>query len=605
MCGINGFNFQNREIVKRMNDSLKHRGPDDEGIYSNGSVTLGHRRLSIIDLSEKGKQPMSYIHQGKKTVIVFNGEIYNFTKLKKNLKKKGYSFKSRSDTEIILASYLEWGMKCVNKFNGMWAFCIYDPENEILFLSRDRFGKKPLYYYFDGERFIFSSEIKGILEHKIKKKLNPDGIDLYLSLGFIPAPYSIYKKIKKVEGGQNIEFDLKNYKISKRRYYRLPNRKTGSEKGRIEIESLVKNAIKSRLVSDVPLGAFLSGGVDSSTVVGVMSKFLDLKNIHTFSVGFEGRYDETYYINLVKNRFKTRHHHSYFRENDFEKIIKNVFYYYDEPFCDISMFPAMMLSEITKKYITVSLSGDGGDEVFGGYPRYVIAKKLSMLRKIPRKIRRALLFFTPKTKYLYRIREGLKLSLLPAEEFYSGARKEIYKPEIFRKITKEKMSAALKASEGNLVQAVMRMDLCFYTIPDNFLTKVDRASMAHGLEIRCPFLDYKLVESLLNVPENFKLSFSNAKIILKKIFKDMLPDKIIKREKQGFTPPIEEWISKEKYIKEIMSGLEEFHREKIISDDWYKFFRNGQGKTETKVFKNYLIRLFVFIKWHKFWGEIS
>ena len=265
MCGINGFNFVDKKILKEMNDSLKHRGPDSEGTYFSKEVYLGHRRLAVIDLSKNGNQPMTYTHGKEKVVIVHNGEIYNYLEIKDELKEKGYKFKGHTDTEVILASYLEYGVDCVKKFNGMWSFCIYDPKRKILFLSRDRVGKKPLYYYFDGNKFIFSSEIKGILKHKIDKKLNKEAIDLYFSLGFIPAPYSIYKNIYKIEQRQSLIFNLSANKLEKKYYYEWPNFNplNNKEKLKERFEELIDDSVKIRMISDVPLGAFLSGGLDS------------------------------------------------------------------------------------------------------------------------------------------------------------------------------------------------------------------------------------------------------------------------------------------------------------------------------------------------------
>ena len=390
MCGINGFNFINKPVLKRMNDSLSHRGPDASGEFfdSESKVSLGQRRLSIIDLSKNGAQPMTYKHGGKSATITFNGEIYNFQGIKSELMSKGYKFKSTSDTEVILASYLKWGKDCVKKFNGMWTFCIYDPQKQILFFSRDRVGKKPLYYYWGDGKFIFSSELKGVLKHKINFTLNKDAIDLYFSLGFIPAPYSIYQEIQKLEARQNLIFDLRKKKVEKEYYYDWPNFKPRDNRLKLkkEFDRLITDSVKLRMISDVPLGAFLSGGLDSSTIVNYVKKFN--KNINTYSIGFEGKLDETSRINILKEYFKTNHHHKYFKEKDFQGMLSDIFYYYDEPFADYSMFPTRMLSKFAREKLTVSLSGDGGDEIYGGYPRYKMAYQMEILRKIPKFIKK-------------------------------------------------------------------------------------------------------------------------------------------------------------------------------------------------------------------------
>jgi len=599
MCGINGFNFVNRNVLKEMNDSLEHRGPDAEGEFfdSKAKVSLGHRRLSIIDLTEKGSQPMNYSYKKKKALIVFNGEIYNFKEIKNELIKKGYKFQSNSDTEVILASYFEWGKSCVNKFNGMWAFCIYDVQKKILFLSRDRVGKKPLYYFYDGKNFIFSSEIKGILKHKINPKIKKDSVDLYFSLGFIPSPYSIYENIFKIEQRQSIIFDLRKKEIKKEYYYEWPKyypvlNKDSAEKEGIKI---IENSVKKRMVSDVPLGAFLSGGLDSSTIVNFLKKFNP--NINTYSVGFEGKYDETSNIKILAEKFKTNHHHKHYSEKNFHETLKNIFYYYDEPFSDPSMFPTMFLSKFARERLTVSLSGDGGDEIFGGYPRYKMARQLEILRKIPSRLRKILL----KVPLSYKIKEGIKLSLMPKEFFYSEARTDFYKPEITKNILSKKMKNSLNKTGGNLVEAVRRMDIEFYTLPDNFLTKVDRASMANSLEIRCPFLDYRILEYSMKFSSKYKSSLFKDKILFKKIIKKFLPKRIIRQKKKGFTPPINDWIAKEEYKETLKEFLKKLEKRKILSREWTEFYKKKILNKNSLIENNYKIRLFLFYEWYKFW----
>jgi asparagine synthase (glutamine-hydrolysing) len=599
MCGINGFNFIDREILKEMNDSLKHRGPDAEGFFEDkkNQISLGHRRLSIIDLSTSGNQPMRYSHGGKKAVIVFNGEIYNFLEIRKELENKGYKFKSNSDTEVILASYLEWGKNCVKRFNGMWAFCIYDLQKKVLFLSRDRVGKKPIYYFYEGRKLIFSSEIKGILKHKIKSEINSDAVDLYFALGFIPSPYSIYRNIFKVEQRQSIIFDLKTKKLEKEFYYEWPEYSPSHNKKKLNEDflKLMEDSTKKRMISDVPLGTFLSGGLDSSTVVNFAKKFNP--KINTYSIGFEGKYDETPNIKILVDRFKTGHHHKYYSEKNFHEEIKNIFYYYDEPFSDPSMFPTMILSKFAREGLTVSLSGDGGDENFGGYPRYKIAKQLEFLRNIPAGLRKLFL----KIPLTYKMKEGLKLSLMSKEKFYSEARSDFYKPNIVKKLFEEKLKSALKKTQGNLVEAIRRMDIEFYTLPDNFLTKVDRASMANSLEVRCPFLDYRILEYSMKIPSKFKANLFKDKILFREIIKKFLPRKIINQKKRGFNPPINKWISKKEYKENLKKILDELERDRILSKKWVDFYRKKIINKNSLVENNYKIRLLLFYEWYKLW----
>ncbi|MBT4376310.1 asparagine synthase (glutamine-hydrolyzing) [archaeon] len=600
MCGINGFNFVDKNLLKQMNDSLNHRGPEEAGtFFYQKKVSLGHRRLAIIDLSSKGSQPMSYTHKGEKVTIVFNGEIYNFQEVRKELKKKGYEFKSDSDTEVVLASYIEWGKNCVNKFNGMWAFCIYDPQKKILFLSRDRVGKKPLYYYFDGNKFIFSSEIKGILKHKTKRELNPESIDLYFSLGFIPSPYSIYKNIQKLEQRQSLIFDLAKKEIQKEYYYDWPNFNPKKNKKNLkkEFDSLMVDSVKLRMISDVPLGAFLSGGLDSSTIVNYVKKFT--KDLNTYSIGFEGKYDESPNINITKNHFQTNHHHKYFKEEDFKKELKNIFEYYDEPFSDPSMFPTKFLTKFAKEKLTVCLSGDGGDEIFGGYPRYKIAYQMEILRKIPKLFRKILLKIVLNAK----IKEGLRLSLLSKDKFYSEARDNFYKPEITKEMLSDKLKGCLRKTNGNLVEAIRLMDIYLYTLPDNFLAKVDRASMANSLEVRCPFLDYRIIEYSMKLPTKYKVSFFKEKTFFREIISQFLPKKIINQKKKGFTPPINSWIQKEEYSKEISKAINELAKAKILSKKWIAFYNKEIFTTDSLVSNNYKIRLFLFWYWWKYWTK--
>jgi asparagine synthase (glutamine-hydrolysing) len=598
MCGINGFNFVSKKILKQMNDSLVHRGPDASGEFFDlkNKISLGQRRLSIIDLSKRGSQPMAYTYKKKSVTIVFNGEIYNFQEIKKGLISKGYKFKSNSDTEVILASYLEWGEDCVKKFNGMWAFCIYDKRKNVLFLSRDRVGKKPLYYYFDGGKFIFSSEIKGILKHKLKLEIDKDAIDLYFSLGFIPAPYSIYKNVQKLGQRQSLIFDLKKGVLKKEYYYDWPKFEPVNDKLKLkkEFSNLMIDSIKLRMISDVPLGAFLSGGLDSSTVVNYAKKFN--KDINTYSIGFDGKLDETSSINVLKDYFKTNHHHKYFRENDFKKMLKDIFYYYDEPFSDYSMFPTRMLSKFAREKLTVSLSGDGGDEIFGGYSRYKIAYQMEILRNVPKKIRRMLMSFP-----VERLKEGIRLSLLPKETFYSEARKNYYKPGITKRILSEELKKCLNKTNGNLVEAVRLMDIRFYTLPDNFLTKVDRASMINSLEVRCPFLDYRLIEYSMKLPTKYRVGLFHEKTFFREIISKFLPRKIINKKKRGFTPPIGKWMQKESYKRELKENLNELYKKKIISKEWLNFYKKEIFSGNSIVQNNYKIRLFLFYKWWKYW----
>lgn len=598
MCGINGFNFLDKKILSQMNCSLSHRGPDGEGTYFDKNVSLGHRRLAIIDLSKNANQPMSYVHKKRKAIITFNGELYNFLEIKKELAFLGYRFKTSSDTEVILASYMEWGFDCVKKFNGMWAFCIYDYNEKIFFLSRDRVGKKPLYYYFEDGKFIFSSEIKGILEHNFKLELDSDAVDLYFSLGFIPSPYSIYKKIRKLDQRESLVFNMNEKSISKNYYYDWPNFKPTKNKSKLrgDFNRLMMDSVRIRMISDVPLGTFLSGGLDSPTVAKYAKKFD--KNLHTYSMGFEDEFDETPRIKIVKDKLDTNHHHKYFYEKDFNRILTNIFYYYDEPLSDSSIFSTYMLSKFAREKLTVALSGDGGDEIFGGYPRYKIAYQLMILKKIPSALRRMMMIFPYKN-----FQEGLRLSMLPKEKFYSESRSDFYKPHIYKNILEKKFSESLSKTGGNLVEAVRLMDIYFYTLPDNFLAKVDKASMANSLEVRSPFLDYRLIEYSMMISTKFKINLFSEKGFFRKIVSDFLPKKIVNSKKMGFTPPIQNWVNKENYLAGLKKMLKELQDAGIISNEWAKFYREKIFLNNTLIHNNYKIRLLLFYNWYNLWSK--
>jgi len=628
MCGISGIvKFSNKDIlkgkIKRMNKAIKHRGPDDEGVFifnnKNYSIGLGHVRLAILDLSEKGHQPMGYNVEEDKIIysdkdldkadiiIVYNGEIYNYLELKEKFNLKT---ETGTDTEIILKLYEKLGFDCVKEFNGMWAFCIFDKRKNLIFYSRDRLGVKPFYYYWDGKEFIFSSELKGILavkEINKKENINKEAVELYFALGFIPSPYSIYKNTFKLEPRQNLIFDLNSKEIKKWHYWELPEYKPIYDKKKLieEGRKLLYDAVKIRMRSDVPVGAFLSGGLDSSTVVGVMRKFADLSKLHTFSIGFEGKYDETPYIKIVVDYFKTQHHHYYFKEKDFEELIDKYSWVYDEPFGDYSGFPTYKVSEIAKKYVTVVLSGDGGDEIFGGYMNHVNGYRMDFIRKLP-KFLRILGSKLPVKKNLngianlYLLKEAFRLSLINPEKFYAESIKEdAIRPEIYKKWTTEKMKYCLEKGNNKLGEAMRIFDLLYNTLPDNFLVKVDRASMANALEVRSPFLDYRFAEFSQKIPVEWKVDLFKTKKLMREIIKDILPDEIVNRGKQGFTPPLADWILKEKYLNEV---FEKFEILKKINYELYEFFKEKVFKNKDQfLYRNYLIRLFLFIKWWEKW----
>ncbi|MHB0946916.1 MAG: asparagine synthase (glutamine-hydrolyzing), partial [Sedimentisphaerales bacterium] len=368
MCGITGFNWIDESLLREMTSRLMHRGPDASGIFCDDGVSLGHRRLSILDLSEKGAQPMRFDH----LVIIYNGEIYNFQEIREELKSLGHQFHSNCDTEVILHAYAQWGDTCINKFNGMWAFCIYDKKNNRLFISRDRFGIKPLYYFFNGDKFLFASELKALRAASLSSEIDKEALNFYFYQKYIGGERTIFKNFYKLKPGHNIIFDLQTKKILIDEYYNLESQIAQYQsmplQGRLELlEPLIVNAVEKRLIADVPVGSFLSGGLDSSLISAIIAK--NKKDFKTFSIGFKDEsYDEIEYSKIVSEHIRTDHHYEYLGIDD--ELIKYVVSNMDEPFGDSSVLPTYLLSKITRQYVTVSLSGDAGDEVFGGYDSY-------------------------------------------------------------------------------------------------------------------------------------------------------------------------------------------------------------------------------------------
>lgn len=607
MCGITGFSWKDEKLLKKMTDTLSHRGPDQSGYFVDAHVSLGHRRLSIIDLSEKGKQPMHT--KDNELAIVFNGEIYNFQDLRKELEKE-FSFTSASDTEVILYAYKKWGIDCFKKFNGMWAICLYDKTAHKLVLSRDRLGKKPLYYYWDEKNIIFGSELKALLEHDIPIKINKEALDFYFTVGYIPSPMSIYHDVCKVEPRQVIEIELKEKKLKKSYYYDFPTYEPVYDKERLinEGRALLKDSTRLRMISDVPVGAFLSGGLDSSAVMATMADFTDISKLHTFSIGFEGKeHDETKYMEIVSRALKTQHHHQYFTETEFEALFDKIYHYYDEPFADFSNFPTFEVSKLARKYVTVSLSGDGGDEIFGGYPFHKIAARLELIRKIPRWMRRIALAVWPKRKdmsLIGQIHEGLRLSFIPDEKFFAEIGSEVlYRPKVVQDWSRKNMRKMLEICKGNFVEAVIKYDLFYQTLADNYLVKTDRASMANSLEIRSPFLDVRVIDYSMKIPTKWKVSPWKTKIIMRDIIKGIVPEAIRTRGKQGFTPPIMNWVKKPKYQEELKLAHQKLFEAGVVSKEWHDFYEDRVFSSDNKLFDSHKVKLLLLWKWWEQWGS--
>jgi asparagine synthase (glutamine-hydrolysing) len=570
MCGIGGKLYFDparpveREVLERMNAVLAHRGPDDAGIYCQGAVGLAHRRLSIIDLSPAGHQPMS--NEDGTIWIVFNGEIYNFQDLRPDLVRRGHRFRSRTDTEVILHLYEEHGVGCLESLRGMFAFAIWDAPRRQLFLARDRLGKKPLCYQQDAEAFRFASEAKAILQDPgVEARPDPAGISHYLTYGYVPSPGSAFRGMRKLPPAHYLV--CRDGKVEVARYWRLRrDRKLehSEEEWCQQIRSRLDEAVRLRLISDVPLGAFLSGGIDSSAVVAMMSHAAGA--VKTFSIGFdEPEYDELRYARLVAERFGTEHHELVVRP-DAAAVLPKITWHYDEPFGDSSAVPTYYVAEMTRRHVTVALNGDAGDENFGGYDRYVANLLAASFDRWPgagllrRAIRWGLRLWPQggrRTSLLTRGRRFLDgLTEVPERRyarwfchFYGDRKDELLSPE-FRasldgKDALDLLLAAYRESDApDFVDATLGVDAALY-LPDDLLVKVDIASMAHSLEARSPFLDHEFMEFATTIPSDLKVRGRTKKYILKRALSDLLPHEILDRPKMGFGVPIDHWLRHE------------------------------------------------------------
>lgn len=611
MCGICGIlyfgnDFTDKKILKNMNDSLKHRGPDDYGFYVDKKIGLGHRRLSIIDLSKKGKQPMT--NEDGTIWITFNGEIYNYKDIKEQLGK--HKFNSNTDTEVIIHAYEEWGEKFITKLDGMFAFAIWDSRKKSLFLGRDRFGKKPLYYFYDNKKFIFGSEIKAILEHpNIKREVNQQALSNFLGLGYVPPPITMFKGIFKLPQshymivGKN-KFDIK-------RYWGIPikNKTKGDKK---VIAELFKNAVEKRLMSDVPLGAFLSGGLDSSTIVAAMSQ-LTKDPVKTFSVGFKHPTDELKYAELVAKKFNTAHK-EIIVEYDAFKILPQVIWHLDEPLADPAALPTYVMSKETKKYISVVLVGEGGDEVFLGYKRYnqmMMLKKIHKMpligtKKIMPKITSIARNILGEDNRRYADFASEALPILNNEvrlygKLHHFAFDENEKAKLMqdtRKINLGEEYLLIKkhfTDKKTIIDKMTSFDFNVW-LTDDILMKVDKTTMASALEARAPFLDPKLVEYALNITPEQRM----RKIIFKEAFKKVLPKTILERKKHGFNVPISSWFEE----KEMQNAAEDMftylEKEKVFNREQMRYvLRNRKMYRRDQQLWNVL----TFGYWHKIFIE--
>lgn len=573
MCGITGFwDFSNRfnkeesiNIIKSMIAKINHRGPDDNGYWldDNSGVTIGHCRLAVVDLSATGRQPMQ--SNSNRFILSYNGEVYNAPAIKEELKQLGHTFRGTSDTEVIIQAFDQWGIvNSVKKFIGMFALAVWDKELKELTLIRDRVGVKPLYYGTIANNFFFGSELKSFSVHPLwQRHIDRNALSRFIKFNYVPAPYSIFQDIFKLEPATILTINAKQ-KITKVLYWDpkqvvVAEKFNEPESNIIEnLESLLKNSIKMRMISDVPLGAFLSGGIDSSLVVALMQQLSNQKT-KTFTIGFtEQSYNEANFAKEVAKYLGTEHHELILNQQHAIDLIPNLGEIYDEPFADSSQIPTLLVSKLARQQVTVVLSGDGGDELFAGYNRYYLWNNIfSKIALIPKKFRKVLansilavsLTNWNKINKIIKIRNlGDRLYKLSnilqfntPSDYYDQIisfwldQSPLLHPDL---LINNYIDTNLKL---NFTEKMQYLDLIHY-LPDDILTKVDRASMAYSLEAREPLLDHRLIEFAWKLPLNYKIRNGNLKWILKKILAKYIPSKLINRPKMGFGVPIEEWL---------------------------------------------------------------
>lgn len=564
MCGIGGFvGAGDEQTLLRMTGALKRRGPDDQGTWLQGGVGLAHTRLAIIDLSASGHQPMQ--SSTGQSIVTFNGEIYNFAELRREIEAAGYyRFHTDTDTEVILALYEHYGVEAFSRLNGMFAFALWDTQKQSLLLVRDRLGKKPLYWgVFDGT-LLFGSELKVLMCHaSFKKEIDPWAVQLYLTHEYVPTPFSIFKGVRKLSPGNYMEYQS-GKTCEEKKFWDIPHVAStlsfDEAKGRFD--ELMQASVARRLVSDVPLGVFLSGGLDSSTIAYYAQK-VSTERVQTFSIGFSNSdFDESAYAIEVARALGVSHTIEYFSAERCMALIPEVFSYLDEPIADASLMPTYLLSQFTRTHVTVALAGDGSDELLAGYPTFRAEALVSYYKHIPESLRRRLIepiiralpvrhsYFSFDFK-LKRFLEGVAegdthrhqrwLGAFSAEEAHEllGSDEELPSPYAHLDAYFHS-SASREVFLNDLLWSYARTYLM-----DEVLVKVDRASMAHGLEVRAPFLDYSLVEFLQSLPYAYKYHRGAGKYLLKRLMEDKLPRGIVYRKKQGFGVPLGRWLQKE------------------------------------------------------------
>jgi asparagine synthase (glutamine-hydrolysing) len=578
MCGITGiYHFDkdravDNHLLKKMTDIIKHRGPDGEGYFIKDNIGLGHKRLSIIDL-QTGDQPM--YSDDRSIVLVLNGEIYNYIELKAELQKNGCTFKTTSDTEVVIKAYEQWGVDCQNKFNGMWAFALWDTNKQQLFLSRDRIGEKPLHYAVYDRSFVFGSEMKSLFEYGIPRGISLELLEVYLVMTNIPEPHTFYKNVKKLQAGHYII--VKNGSIKDFKYWDLPeideNNMVSDKKQIYENFSyLLEDSVKIRMRCDIPFGAFLSGGLDSSSIVALMTQVSPYP-VNTFTIGFDEKaFDESHLSAEVAHKFKTNHFRGMVSPDAFDIEIERIAFHYDEPFGDSSAIPVDYVSKFAAEKVKMVLTGDGGDEVLSGYISYQGIKLAEIIKRVPLPLRnlipnvndRVASFFNGDLRYRmnkassvvrtanldfsHRIAEKTAYTNLSSIKDLTKDLKNIMKIEDY--IEEFMKKSTYKHDFYKLMYLNIKYDL-----PNDYLVKVDRMSMANSLETRIPFLDHRLIEFMVHVDKDVKMQGWERKSILRNTIGKMLPHNILSAPKKGFGVPIREWFKEDTFEETISNNL--------------------------------------------------
>ncbi|HJN62261.1 MAG TPA: asparagine synthase (glutamine-hydrolyzing) [Candidatus Parcubacteria bacterium] len=554
MCSINGFNFQDEGLIRKMVDITRHRGPDQEGFYCGENISLGHARLSIIDLSEKARQPIW--NEDKSICLICNGEIYNFQEIREGLQKKGHKFFSQSDSEVIIHLYEEKGEKCLEDLNGIFGFAIFDKNKDKIFLARDRIGVKPLYYYFDGKKFIFSSEIKAILVHPIKRAVDKEALLHYFRIFFVPSPFTLFQDIKKLPPANYLIYE--KGKITHHRYWELQDSSEISSKEEAieEIKSLLKDSVKRQLISDRPVGIFLSGGIDSSSILGMASQFISGK-IKTYSVGFDINIEEEKFnrdfrlARQTSKYYKTDHHELLVSDIDVRDNIEKVIWHMEEPVPNPIQVPNFLLSQLAKKEVAVVLGGDGGDEIFGGYPRYYYSKLIDQYQLLPSFLRKNI--FPPFLKLMFSKKDlASKLNTPSGVSRYllfmgekSRILSQVLKKDFLEELTGDFLRKLYPEDKfKDKTKYLMYLDLLTW-LPDESLIRSDKMTMAFGLEERVPILDHRLVEFAFRIPTKYKVrGKKDNKWIFREAMKEYLPSHLLGKEKRGWFSPAAKWLRK-------------------------------------------------------------